>query len=116
VDENLSEANGQHVLGGLCRTITNVWHLIHALEAPAHPVVDTLGLTPVTAQLAIAVTLFKNNLSLSLRVSTPIQIIAREQQFGLARYFKLYVTWWRVNFLVRFLTILGLEAGVIAMV
>ena len=57
VDENLPEAVGQHVLGGLVGAVTDVWHLVHSLETTTDPVVDTLGSTPVTLHLSVAITL-----------------------------------------------------------
>jgi hypothetical protein len=62
VDEDLPKAVGQHVLGRLGRAITNVGHLVHALEASAHSVVDTLGLPPVALELAIPVALVAGEL------------------------------------------------------
>lgn len=50
VDEELLEASGQHVLGLLVTTITNVWHQHLALESPADPVVNTSRLPPVFLQ------------------------------------------------------------------
>lgn len=47
MDKELLEASGQHVLGLLVATITNVWHQHLALESPANPVVNTSGLPPV---------------------------------------------------------------------
>lgn len=48
VDQELLEATGQHVLGLLVATITNVGHQHLTLEPPADPVVNTSGLTPVS--------------------------------------------------------------------
>jgi len=45
------------VFGGLVGSVTNVWHLVHSLETPADPVVDTLGSTPVALHLTIAIAL-----------------------------------------------------------
>lgn len=50
VDQELLEARGQHVLGLLVATITNVGHQHLTLEPPADPVVNTSGLTPVFLQ------------------------------------------------------------------
>lgn len=50
VDQELLEASGQHVLGLLVATITNVGHQHLTLEPPADPVVNTSGLTPVFLQ------------------------------------------------------------------
>lgn len=47
VDKELPEAGGQHVLGLLVATITDVWHQHLALESPTDPVVNTSGLPPV---------------------------------------------------------------------
>merc|ERR1711976_1060062 len=47
VDEELLEAIWAYMLGFAGSTITNVWHKILALEAPAYSVVNTLRLTPV---------------------------------------------------------------------
>lgn len=47
VDQELLEACGQHVLGLLVATITNVGHEHLTLEPPADPVVNTSGLAPV---------------------------------------------------------------------
>lgn len=47
VDQELLEACGQHVLGLLVTTITDVGHQHLTLEPPADPVVNTSGLTPV---------------------------------------------------------------------
>ena len=47
VDEELPESGGQHVLGLLVATITNVWPQHLTLESPADPVVNTPGLPPV---------------------------------------------------------------------
>lgn len=47
VDEHLSEAIRQHVLGVLGRTVTDARHVTLALEASTHSVVDTLWLSPV---------------------------------------------------------------------
>ena len=41
--ENLSETDWEHVLGGLVGSVTNVGHLVHSLETPANPVVNSLG-------------------------------------------------------------------------
>ena len=57
VDEDLPEAVGQHVLGGLVGAVTDVGHLVHSLETTTNPVVDTLGATPVTLHLTVAITL-----------------------------------------------------------
>lgn len=46
VHQELPEARGQHVLGLLVATITNVWHQHLTLKPPADPVVNTPGLTP----------------------------------------------------------------------
>merc|ERR1711976_101532 len=48
VDEELLKAIWAYVLGLLGRAKTNVWHEVLALEAPAHSVVNTLGLAPVS--------------------------------------------------------------------
>lgn len=48
VDQELLEARGQHVLGLLVATVTDVGHQHLTLEPPADPVVDTSGLTPVS--------------------------------------------------------------------
>ena len=42
VDQHLLEAGGEHVPGAGGGAITNVWHLVHALELPPHSVVNTL--------------------------------------------------------------------------
>lgn len=47
MNQELLEASGQHVLGLLVATITNVGHQHLALEPPADPVVNTSGLAPV---------------------------------------------------------------------
>lgn len=47
VHKELLEASGQHVLGLLVATITNVGHQHLTLEPPADPVVNTSGFTPV---------------------------------------------------------------------
>lgn len=47
VNQELLEASGQHVLGLLIATITNVGHQHLALEPPADPVVNTSGFAPV---------------------------------------------------------------------
>lgn len=47
VDQELLESRGQHVLGLLVTTITDVGHEHLTLEPPADPVVNTSGLTPV---------------------------------------------------------------------
>lgn len=47
VHQELLEASGQHVLGLLVATITDVGHQHLALEPPADPVVNTSGLSPV---------------------------------------------------------------------
>lgn len=109
MDENLSESDGQHVPGGLSRAITNVRHLVHSLEPPANTVVNTLGLAPVSLQLSISVALNKSKWLTRIQITN---CLTNDQILGRLRTL---VTWWRVNFLVRFLTILGLEAGVIAM-
>ena len=57
VDEDLPEAVGQHVLGGLVGAVTDVGHLVHSLETTTNPVVDTLGATPVPLHLSVAITL-----------------------------------------------------------
>ncbi len=62
MNKDLSEANGEHVPGGLGRTETNVWHHIHALEAPPHSVVNTFGLAPVASQLLVTITLVTSEL------------------------------------------------------
>lgn len=62
MDEDLPEAVGQHVLGGLGRTVTDVGHLVHALETPSDAVVDTLRLPPVALELAVAVALVAGEL------------------------------------------------------
>lgn len=51
VDQELLEARWQHVLGLLVATITDVGHQHLTLEAPANPVVNTSGLTPVFLQM-----------------------------------------------------------------
>lgn len=48
MDQEFLEARGQHVLGLLVATITNVGHQHLTLEPPADPVVNTSGLTPVS--------------------------------------------------------------------
>merc|ERR1711976_359000 len=48
VEEELLKAIWAYVLGLLGRAKTNVWHEVLALEAPAHSVVNTLGLAPVS--------------------------------------------------------------------
>jgi hypothetical protein len=62
VDQDLSETVGQHVFGGLVGSVTNVWHLVHSLETPADPVVDTLGSAPVALHLTIAIALVSGEL------------------------------------------------------
>ena len=62
VDEDLSESRGQHVFRGLCRTVTNVGHQVHALEATTHSVVNTFGLAPVTTQLVVPIALVTSEL------------------------------------------------------
>lgn len=47
MDQELLEAGGQHVLGLLVATITNVGHQHLTLEPPADSVVNTSGLAPV---------------------------------------------------------------------
>lgn len=47
VHQELLEAVGQHVLGLLVATVTDVGHQHLTLEPPADPVVNTSGLTPV---------------------------------------------------------------------
>lgn len=47
VDQEFLEARGQHVLGLLVTTITDVRHQHLPLEPPADPVINTSGLTPV---------------------------------------------------------------------
>lgn len=47
MNQELLEASGQHVLGLLVATITNVGHQHLALETPAYPVVNTSGFAPV---------------------------------------------------------------------
>ena len=47
VDKDFPESIGQHVLGGLGRTITNFGHQVLALELPAHSVVNTFRFAPV---------------------------------------------------------------------
>ena len=43
VYENLPETDWEHVLSGLVGTVANVWHLVHSLERPANPGVNSLG-------------------------------------------------------------------------
>ena len=62
VDQDLSETVGQHVFGGLVGSVTNVGHLVHSLETPANPVVDTLGSAPVALDLTIAIALVAGEL------------------------------------------------------
>ena len=62
VDEDLPEAVGEHVLGGLGGTVTDVWHQIHALETATHSVVNTLGLAPIPADLVVPITLVPGEL------------------------------------------------------
>ena len=62
VDENLPEASGEHVLGGLGGTVADVGHLVHSLELPADAVVNTLGLPPALLDLVIAVALVADEL------------------------------------------------------
>ena len=57
VYENLSETDWEHVLGGFVGTVTNVGHLVHSLETPADPVVNSLRFTPVALDLTIPITL-----------------------------------------------------------
>ena len=62
VNEDLLESSGKHVSGSLGRTETNGGHHIHSLEAPSHTIVNTFGLTPVTRQLVVSVTLMTSEL------------------------------------------------------
>jgi len=48
MNEDLPKPNGQHVLGDLSRTVTDVGHFVHSLEPSTNTVVNTLGFTPVT--------------------------------------------------------------------
>jgi hypothetical protein len=48
MNEDLPEPVRQHVASSTGRTVADVRHLVLALELPAHPVVDTPGLPPVT--------------------------------------------------------------------
>ena len=47
VHKELLEASWQHVFRLIVATITDVWHQHLAFEAPADPVVNTSGFTPV---------------------------------------------------------------------
>ena len=60
VNEDLPESGREHVPGHLGGTVTDVGHLVHALEAPPHPVVNTLGTPPVLLDLVIPVALLAN--------------------------------------------------------
>lgn len=62
VDEDLLEAGGQHVLGGLLGPVADVGHEVHSFEAAADPVVNALWLPPVALQLVIAVALVPDEL------------------------------------------------------
>ncbi len=66
MNEDLPESVGEHVLGVLGGTVTDVGHLVHSLEAPANPVVDTLGPAPIALELAISVALMASELLGSL--------------------------------------------------
>ena len=57
VNEDLPESGWEHVPGHLGGTVTDVGHLVHTLEAPPHPVVNTLGTPPVLLDLVIPVAL-----------------------------------------------------------
>lgn len=60
MDEDLPEASGQHVSGVFGGSVTDVGHLVLALEPPPDPVVNTLGLPPAPLELVIAVALVPN--------------------------------------------------------
>ena len=66
MNEDLPETVGEHVLSALGRTVTDIWHLVHALEAPTDTVVDTLRLPPIALELAIAIALVPGELLRSL--------------------------------------------------
>ena len=57
MNEDLPESGWEHVPGHLGGTVTDVGHFVHALEAPPHPVVNTLGTPPVLLDLVIPVAL-----------------------------------------------------------
>lgn len=103
VDQELLEATGQHVLGLLVATITNVGHQHLTLEPPADPVVNTSGLTPVS--------LFKvKTRIISKQPYKHKQSLPRWTR-DLTAILTYLSDWWRINFLVRFLTILGFVRG-----
>lgn len=48
--EDFAEFGRQHVSSSLVTTISDIGHQILSLKPPAHPVVNTLGFTPVGLQ------------------------------------------------------------------
>lgn len=57
VDDDLSQAVGHNVLGGLAGTVTDLGHRELALEAASNAVVNTLGLSPCLLDSLVTVRL-----------------------------------------------------------
>lgn len=55
VDQELPEAAGQHVLGFLVTSVTDVGHQDLALESSAYPVVNASGFPPVPLDFDISI-------------------------------------------------------------
>lgn len=95
--QDFPETRREHMLGLAIRTVTDVGHQVLALEAPADPVVDTLGLPPVALQADIFV-----------RLCLQGRLVWRNFSVLLTFSFAYRSDWCLMNFLVLFLTIWGL--------
>lgn len=107
VHQELLEAGGQHVLGLLVATITDIGHQHLTLEPPADPVVNTSGLTPVFLLGDIQ----KDIQALISCRSNPANNTTSSMLCRLTAILTYLSDWWRMNFLVLFLTILGFVRG-----
>ena len=62
MNKNFSEPCRQHVSGFFSRSVSNIWHQIHAFELSTNTIIDTFGFPPISFYFIISVTLMTNEL------------------------------------------------------
>lgn len=100
VDGELLETTGEHVACLSVGSVTDVWHQVLSLKTTSDTIVNTFRFTPVLLKCGILISFVPT-----------VRQEARQLTFTLTYR----SDWWRINFFVLFLRILGLNAGRTAM-
>lgn len=104
VNKNLLETAGQHVPSHSIATVTDVGHQILPLEATPDTVVNTLRFAPVPLNKETQIVYCQKN-----EIQTVLHFIKKKIITTLSLPYR--SLWWRVNFFVRFLTMVLRNAG-----